>query len=107
MTYMQLLKKSPQYFRKRRNKLPRILNGGWHFSWMGGKEKVRQKLVSVVEGRSDGALVTDKEIEDWISKHPAVPLDDSFPAYICENKEHFRAVGFLAETTEERSPSHY
>ncbi len=105
MTYTQLLKNSPQYFRKRRNKLPRILNGGWHFSWMGGKEKVRQKLVSVVEGRADGALVTDKEIEDWISKHPAVPVDDSFPTYICENKEHFRSIGFLAETTEERSPS--
>ncbi len=105
MTYLQLLKNSPQYFRKRRNKLPRILDGGWHFSWMGGKDKVRQKLVSVVEGRTDGALVTDQEIEEWISKHPIVPLDESFPAYICENKEHFRSIGFLAEPTEERDSS--
>ena len=108
MTYLQLMKNSPQYFRKRRNKLPRILDGGWHFSWVGSIEKVRQKLVSVVEGRTDEATVTDKEIEEWISKHPVVSLDESFPSYICENKEHFRSIGFLAETTEERSasPSH-
>ncbi|MDP1609348.1 MAG: hypothetical protein Q8L98_08575 [Chlamydiales bacterium] len=96
-TYAQLKKRSPQYFRKRRNKLPRIAQGGWHFSWMGGKDKIRQKLVSVVEGRSDGALVTDEEIAAWIAKHPAVPLDDSFPKYILEKQDHFRSIGFLAD----------
>lgn len=96
-TYAKMKAHSPQYFRQRRNKLPRVEKGGWHFSWMGGKDKVRQKLASVVEGRTDGARVSDEEIEQWIAKHPVVPLGDSFPAYIREHADYFRSMGFLAE----------
>ena len=76
MTYEKMKAHSPQYFRQRRNKLPRIENGGWHFSSMGGKEKVRQKISSIVEGRSDGASVPDEEIERWINEYPIVALGD-------------------------------
>ena len=37
---------TPQDFRNDRNTLPRILNGGWHFSSMGGIEKFWQKVRS-------------------------------------------------------------
>jgi len=98
MKYAALKKHSPQYFRKRRNKLPRIEQGGWHFTWMGGKDKIRQKLVSVVEGRADGASISDAEIEAWIAGHPVVPLDGSFPRYILEHQDYFRSIGFLADS---------
>lgn len=95
-TYAKIKAYCPQYFRQRRNKLPRIENGGWHFSSMGGKEKVRQKLISIVEGRADGALVSDEEIEQWMNGYPVVSLDDSFPAYIRDHADYFRSIGFLA-----------
>lgn len=45
--------KEPQYLRNLRNVLPSIDNGGWHFSYMGGIEKVRQKINSIVEGEGN------------------------------------------------------
>ena len=38
--------KSPQKFRDARQILPRILNGGWHFSSMGGVDKLLEKARS-------------------------------------------------------------
>ena len=64
---------------------------------MGGKEKVRQKLLSVVEGSDDASHVTDASIQKSLDDHPIVPLDSTFPAYILNNIEHFRSIGFLGE----------
>lgn len=41
--------KSPQAFRHSREVLPRILNGGWHFSNMGGVNKLIEKMAAAVE----------------------------------------------------------
>lgn len=41
--------KSPQAFRNARRFLPRLPNGGWHFSYMGGVDKVVAKMKSAVE----------------------------------------------------------
>lgn len=41
--------KSPQALRDGRKSLPRIVNGGWHFSYMGGIDKVIEKMQSAVE----------------------------------------------------------
>ena len=41
--------KSPQAFRNAREILPRIVEGGWHFSNMGGVEKVIEKMSAAVE----------------------------------------------------------
>lgn len=40
---------SPQAFRNARRNLPQILEGGWHFSNMGGVEKVLEKMAAAVE----------------------------------------------------------
>lgn len=41
--------KSPQAFRNVRESLPRIVEGGWHFSNMGGVDKVIEKMAAAVE----------------------------------------------------------
>lgn len=41
--------RSPQHFRNARESLPRIVNGGWHFSNMGGVDKVIEKMAAAVE----------------------------------------------------------
>ena len=41
--------RSPQAFRNARESLPRITNGGWHFSNMGGVDKVIAKMAAAVE----------------------------------------------------------
>lgn len=40
---------NPQAFRNVREVLPRIVNGGWHFSNMGGVDKVLEKMSAAVE----------------------------------------------------------
>lgn len=43
----------PQLLRDRRQKLPRILNGGAHFSYMGGSERILKKCSSIVKEHQD------------------------------------------------------
>jgi beta-1,4-mannosyl-glycoprotein beta-1,4-N-acetylglucosaminyltransferase len=96
-TFSVFSKYDAQHFRDLRSIAPRIYNGGWHFTWMGGRDKVRQKMISVVEGRADGDQITNAEIDAWINGHPAVPIDDSFPRYIRINEAYLRAKGFIAD----------
>ena len=40
---------SPQALRDVRKGLPRIINGGWHFSYMGGIKRITEKMQAAVE----------------------------------------------------------
>ncbi len=97
MPYAKLMQKTPQYFRNKKDKLPKISQAGWHFSWMGGREKIRLKLSSIVEGRDKAEVMTDEEIDRWLARHPPVPIDDSFPDYVHKNIIHLKEIGFVAE----------
>ena len=48
--------KSPQAFRDVREVLPRIVNGGWHFSSMGGVEKLLEKARSGTDFKKVSAV---------------------------------------------------
>ena len=41
---------TPQELRKLKDKFPRVSDGGYHFSYMGGVERVIDKMTSIVEG---------------------------------------------------------
>lgn len=76
-----------------------IPNGGWHFSSLGGGRAVIEKMTAFAHSEFDKPEKHDaRTIEQEIraGKSPlyaihsfAVPLDDSFPSYIVENKERF------------------
>ena len=55
----------PQPFRDLRTSLPRVREGGYHFSWMGGVDRVITKATAVVEGNEAvvkfGKKGTDKK----------------------------------------------
>ena len=97
--YGNFKKKGAQFFREYRWHFPRVKKAGWHFTYMGGKDRVRQKLLSIVEGRDDILGITDEEIETWIQEQIAIPIDDTFPKYVIENVEHLKSMGFIAECT--------
>lgn len=59
---------TPQNLRDRRNILPRVPNGGYHFSYMGGAERVIDKMTSIVDGnqyvvQSGGKLIDRRHVE--------------------------------------------
>jgi beta-1,4-mannosyl-glycoprotein beta-1,4-N-acetylglucosaminyltransferase len=96
--YKNILKRGVQHFRDKRFQLSRIRDGGWHFTWMGGKEKIRIKMCSVVEGDEKGKTVSDEEIQSWIDKHPVVPIDDTFPQYVRAHEADLKTLGFIADS---------
>ena len=59
--------RTPQHLRNRRNKISRI-SGGYHFSYMGGTDRVINKMTSIVDGnalveRSGGKFIDRQHVE--------------------------------------------
>lgn len=63
---------TPQDLRNSRYNLPCISNGGWHFSYMGGVDRVIDKMTSIVDGnefvvRSGGKLIDREHVENSLA----------------------------------------
>jgi beta-1,4-mannosyl-glycoprotein beta-1,4-N-acetylglucosaminyltransferase len=75
-----------------------IENGGWHFSYLGGIEKVKEKIMAFAHQELNTAQVTNNITKSITSGKDAirqgdflqtVELDNTFPLYILENQEKF------------------
>ena len=73
-------------------------NAGWHFTYMGGHEKVKDKIRAFahVEGahphfRTDPKEI-DKNVLEWTCQ---VQIDKSYPLFIQQNNDYFRELGFI------------
>lgn len=77
-----------------------VEDGGWHFSFMGGAERIREKLLAYAHQERNRPEFTDvKSINDRINRGDPIwnvdwkfefaPLDDSFPRYLLEHREAF------------------
>jgi len=75
-------------------------DGGWHFSFLGGVEKIIKKLEAFAHSEYNTAEYKDpKKIEQALDegkdlfgrdfKYKFVPIDNSFPAYIVANKDKY------------------
>ena len=90
----------PTYFRFCKGKY--ISNGGWHFSYCGGVDAIIKKRQAIVEQQFNNEKNMSPEyIEKKIKmgqdildrdtlKYRVVPLDNSFPKYIIENKLKYK-----------------
>lgn len=96
-TWTMIEKFGVQHFRSYRWKFPRLEHSGWHFTWMGGRDKIREKMRSLVEGVEEQANASDAELDAMIEKLPAVPIDSTFPNYVQSHLEHLKAKGFIAD----------
>lgn len=76
--------------------LPIIRNGGWHFSFLGGVNRIKQKVLSYAHNDLYHFVAdTEKLKEDLRTGRDCfsdrnlafcrVPIDDTYPAYIREN----------------------
>jgi beta-1,4-mannosyl-glycoprotein beta-1,4-N-acetylglucosaminyltransferase len=73
-------------------------NGGWHFSFMGGKEMVRKKITSY-SARDLGSSHVINSIESNMENNidpffrgtlTEVVIDDSYPKYILDNLDKYK-----------------
>ena len=77
-----------------------VEDGGWHFSFMGGVERIREKLAAYAHQERNLPQYTDPQvISERINRGTPlggldselrfVPLDDSYPRYVLEHPEKF------------------
>lgn len=78
----------------------KISNGGWHFSFMGGKEMVKTKILSYSARDLVNPFILsninnniDNDIDPFFrSKLTKVDIDDSYPIYIQSNLEKYKQM---------------
>jgi len=79
-----------------------VRNGGWHFSWLGGVERIRAKVEAYAHQEFNTPEFMDpKRLAEGLAHghnvvHPeetlaVVDVDDTFPAYLRANLERFRS----------------
>jgi beta-1,4-mannosyl-glycoprotein beta-1,4-N-acetylglucosaminyltransferase len=98
----QLEQTDVQYFRDRRDTLPRIQNGGWHFSYFGGTEMIRNKVKNFAHSDMYDRIGTDEEITEKVNKNIDLynrqnetaswrsTSDPRLPKYFLERTEYFK-----------------
>jgi beta-1,4-mannosyl-glycoprotein beta-1,4-N-acetylglucosaminyltransferase len=82
-------------------------DGGWHFSFIGGAQKIRDKLRSYTDEKwataGDDERQTDYMIRNGINvgngkkEFHRVAIDESFPAYVREHQDKYKSYILEAE----------
>ena len=71
-----------------------IPDGGWHFTYLGSIENIKYKLESISHTEIVEAGKSElKYLKKRVARHKdyvIVPLDDSFPKYILDNRDKYR-----------------
>ncbi|MEI6969951.1 MAG: hypothetical protein WCL44_00410 [bacterium] len=57
--FKDLAGKSVQYWRDRRDQLPRVANGGWHYTYLGGAQRVITKLEAYAHQEYNNKSIKD------------------------------------------------
>ena len=77
-----------------------VENAGWHFSWMGGVERIQEKLAAYSHqernrpeiadaGNIEKSLQEGRVFFDQEKRLEFVPLDSTFPKYLVAHQEKF------------------
>jgi beta-1,4-mannosyl-glycoprotein beta-1,4-N-acetylglucosaminyltransferase len=77
-----------------------VENAGWHFTWMGGVQRIQEKLAAfshqelnqpqiAATGNIEQSLNNGLVFFDPERRQETVPLDNSFPRYLLEHPEKF------------------
>jgi beta-1,4-mannosyl-glycoprotein beta-1,4-N-acetylglucosaminyltransferase len=104
--YRVLSSQNPQYFRNKRRRGIQIENGGWHFSYMGGINKIQYKITSFAHSEFDNDQFNNKEyLNKCVSelrcyhtrdqRHKKMIVGDVndkgfLPKYVTENLDKFK-----------------
>lgn len=85
----------------------RIEQGGWHFTFLGGPNRVREKLGAyshaeawqqqmLRSGEAERQMVLLKDVGG--GRHlEFCEIDDTFPKYVRTNIQHFRDIGYVKD----------
>ena len=107
-TFQDAKKLSIKKMRRLRNMQPRLLrkthiskictvdNAGWHFTSMGGMERYITKIQSYSHTEADtSAAKTETHRMQIINSFALEEIDESFPQFVRDNRDHFEHIGFI------------
>ncbi len=111
--YSFLLGMTPHSLRLSRRHFPILENAGWHFSYLGGPKAIVEKVAAYShQEENNPAIINVERIAERmkIGVEPGrrdrtvifVPLDETFPKFILENKERY--PGLIKEVPEKITP---
>ena len=109
-TYQFLKKHSPQYMRRRKDRAQfPLVESGWHFTTMGGPQRVLDKYKSVVLHKGDlqEAVANLDRIRRDADGEVLVPIDDSYPLFVQNNLNYFQQRGFIDDLIKTSKPRHF
>ncbi len=82
-----------------KNKYKVLLNGGWHFTFIGGADRIREKLKSYGHQEFNTKSITDKiekvllDNKDYRGRKLKFTVDERFlPKYLIDNKNKFKEL---------------
>lgn len=94
--YLHLKKFTPEYFRRNRFFFNNVPNGGWHFTWMGGIERIMKKISSDSHTENDSSEARNPKFwVDAIHSYRLVPIDEWFPQFVIDNLEYLTELGLI------------
>ena len=95
-----LFKTSADDLRRNRNAFQKIY-GGWHFTYMGGGNRIKEKLQAFSETVYDELIgepstKISRELFTRCQKgYEWVEIDSSFPRFVVENIDYCQNIGFI------------
>lgn len=90
-----------------KNKL--LLNGGWHFSWLGGADIIIQKIEAMGHNEYNVAQYKEQNrVIEYINKgkdlfdrdnikFTLVEIDETFPRQVIEHIDYYKKIGWIKE----------
>jgi hypothetical protein len=96
-SYGEVKRLSPQGIRNLISKENSIA-AGWHFTSMGGADRVRKKLESFSHSELDNEAYKHYDrIRQDVEALRIVPIDESYPQFVRDNIPYFKELGFIDE----------
>ncbi|MBS1722815.1 MAG: hypothetical protein JSS66_07535 [Armatimonadetes bacterium] len=101
-------KRGPQELRDAHNSMPTLTNGGWHFSFMGEADLLREKVEAfshteyntpaIIAGLEDKITGLRSDVFDrGYTFEVREPQSGTLPDCVLQNLDYYRTIGLIAE----------
>jgi hypothetical protein len=95
-------------FEKFAGRNTKLTNAGWHFTYLGGAAKIREKLQSfshdeawyqrmLTPGGIEAQVIAGFSVGNTWYFNTFCPVDDSYPGYVIANQKRYREMGFIKD----------
>ncbi len=96
--FSTLRRASPQAIRAYKRQFPQIPNAGWHFSYLGGRERILHKINSTFNSSGDFIEAFNRRPEEILENTEdlvIMPIDESYPKFIRDHISKYVDLGLI------------